>query len=90
MNSTNQQFQNDTEQIDFLANEPLQAKASPHSQLYNEPPPMNGPVNLERKPTLHRHTNYEAGFYVKTGLTDNKSISVAPPSGTGLTFNSSA
>ena len=89
MNNTNQQFQNDIDQIDYLANEPPKTKASPHSQLYNEPPPMNGVVDLDRKPTLHRHTNLEAGFYVKTGLTDNKSISVAPPSGTGFTYDSS-
>ena len=89
MNNTNQQFQDDIVQLDYLLNEPPKTKASPLSQPYNEPPPMNGPVNLERKPTLHRHTNYDAGFYMKSGLTDNKSTSGAPPSGTGLTFNSS-
>ena len=90
MSNTDQQFQDYTDQIDYLANEPPQAKASPLSQPYNEPPPMKGTVDLERKPTLHRHTNYDAGFYVRSGLTDNKSISVAPPSGTGFTYDSSA
>ena len=90
MNNTNQQFQDDIDQIDYLANEPLRTKPSPHSQLYNEPPPMNGPVNLERKPTLHPRTNLDAAFYMKSGLTDNKSMSSAPPSGTGFTYNSSA
>ena len=97
MSNTDQQFQDDTDQINYLANEPLQAKASPLqakasplSQPYNEPPPMNGTVDLERKPTLHRYTNYDAGFYIRSGLTDNKSMSSAPPSGTGLTYNSSA
>ena len=90
MSNTNQQFQNDIDQIDYLANEPPKTKASPLSQPYNEPPPMNGLPNLERRPTLHPRTNLDAGFYMKTGLTDNKSISVAPPSGTGFTYNSSA
>ena len=90
MSNTDQQFQDYTDQIDYLANEPPRTKESPLSQTYNETPPMSGTVDLERKPTLHPRTNYDAGFYVKSGLTDNKSISVGPPSGTGFTYDSSA
>ena len=90
MSNTNQQFQDDIDQIDYLANDPLRTKPSPHSQLYNEPPPMNGLPNFEPKATLHPRTNLDAAFYMKSGLTDNKSISVGPPSGTGFTYDSSA
>ena len=90
MDNTNQQFQDDNDFLQFLNEDQPRTKESPLSQPYNEPPPMNGPVDLERRPTLHRHTNYDAGFYVRSGFTDNKSISVAPPSGTGFTYNSSA